>query len=80
MIHNETDEQRERRLHMNRQNSANRLRNESDEERQRPLDAYGQNYVLRRNERQQELHDLQNTRDEYLSNGWRTADQRLHQQ
>ena len=44
------------------------------------MDAYGQNYVIQSNERQQELHDLQNTSDEYLSNEWRTADQPLYQQ
>ena len=37
-------------------------------------------YVLRCNDRQQELHDLQNTREKYLSNGWRKTEQPLHQQ
>ena len=36
------------------------------------------NYVLRCNDRQQELHDLYNARQGYLSNGLRTADQPLH--
>ena len=32
-----------------------------------------------RNERQQDLRDLRNTREEYLSNQWRKSDQPLHQ-
>ena len=42
-----------------------RLRNaaESEEDKQqRRLDVYSQNYVLRCSDRQQELHDLQNTK------------------
>ena len=35
-------------------------------------------YLLRCNDRQQELHDLYNLRQEYISKGLRTADQPLH--
>ena len=56
------------------------MHNESDQERRRRLEVYKQNDAVRRNDRQQELHDLQNTREQYLSNGWTTGEQPLHQQ
>ena len=57
-----------------------RIHNETDEERQSRLEVYRQNDAGRRNDRQQELHDLLNTREQYLSNRWKTAEQPLHQQ
>ena len=39
-------------------------------------EVYSQNYLHRCNDRA--LHDLYNARQEYLSNGLRTADQPLH--
>ena len=53
---------------------------EFEEDRRRRLEVYRQNDAVRRNDRQQELHDIQNTREQYLSNGWRTTEQPLHQQ
>ena len=44
---------------------------------QATLEVYSKNYLLRFNDRQQEVHDLY-ARQEYLSNGLRTADQPLH--
>ena len=41
------------------------------------LEIYSQNYLLRCNDRQQELHDLYNARQGYLSNELRTAYQPL---
>lgn len=38
------------------------------------------NDAVRLNDRQQELHGLQNIREQYLSNLWRTAEQPLHRQ
>ena len=35
---------------------------------------------MRRNARRQELHDLKDLGEEYLLNGWQTAEQPLHQQ
>ena len=40
------------------------------------LEVYSQNHLIRCNDRQQELHDLYNARQEYLSNG--LASQSLH--
>ena len=44
------------------------------------LEVYSQYYRFQCSDRQQELHahDLYNARQEYLSNGLRTADQPLH--
>ena len=42
------------------------------------LEVCSQNYFLRYSDRQQELDNLYNARQEYLSNGLRTADQPLH--
>ena len=77
---NETDEDREHRLQQQRQNNASRIQNDTDEERRHRQEVYRQHDAVRGNDRQQELHDLQNTRDQYLSNGWRTAEQPLRQQ
>ena len=45
---------------------------------QATLEVYSQKYLLRCNDRQEELHDLCNALQEYLSNGLRTAIQPLH--
>ena len=70
---------------MNKGNSAysgsDRItRVEFEEDRRRRPEVYRQKDAVRCNDRQQELHDLQNTREKYLSNGWRTTEQPLHQQ
>ena len=57
----ETDEERERRPTFDA--------SKSDEEMRETLEVYSQNYLLRCSDRQQELHDLYNARQEYLSNG-----------
>ena len=51
-----------------------------DQEDQPTVEVYRQNYLLRCSDRQQELHDLYNARQEYLSNGLRTADTPLHRE
>ena len=51
-----------------------------DQEDEPTVEVYSQNYLLRCSDRQQELHDLYNARQEYLSNGLRTADKPLHRE
>ena len=96
LFQNETDEDREHRLQQQRQNHASRIQNKTDEQRQQRLqrlrqnntsrirrrrqEVYRQNDAVQCNDRQQELHDLQNTRAKCLPNGWRTTEQPLHQQ
>ena len=65
---------------MLRENNANRIQNENQQDRQRRLEFSRQNDALRLNERRQQLQDPQNTLAEYLSNGWQTNEQNLHQQ
>ena len=79
-IQNETDEERQQQLQRLRQNNQIRIHNDTNQERLRRLEGYRQNDAVRRNDRQQELHHMQNTHEQYLSNGWRTAEQPLHQQ
>ena len=53
---------------------------ERNDERQNILQLLQQNAAMyRQNERLQHLQD-QNNRDSYLSNGWRNAEQPLHEQ
>ena len=68
---NETDEKRKHRLAMLSWCFKKRSGDAT-------LEVYSQDYLLRCNDRQQELHDLYNACQEYLSNGLRTADQPLH--
>ena len=66
---NETGEEREHRL----------LTLQRSTRRSCPTpEVNSQNYLLQCSDRQQELYDLYNARQEYLSNGLRTADQPLH--
>ena len=53
---------------------------EFNEDRRRRQEVYRQNDAVQCNDRQQELHDLQNTRAKCLPNRWRTTEQPLHQQ
>ena len=79
-LNNETPEQREHRLQGLRIAQARRLNNENEQERNQRLERRRQNDFIRLNERRREMHDDRNSRNEYLANAWRTADQPLHQQ
>ena len=59
------------------ENAAYRIRNESDEERKH-LNFTVKIIVFDATISSIEIHDLQNAREKYLSNGLRTADQPLH--
>ena len=79
-LNNETPEQRQHRLEQLRIAQTRRLNNENEHELNQRLERLRQNDFIRRNERRHEIHDDRNTRNEYLANAWRTADQPLHQQ
>ena len=79
-LNNETPEQQEHRLQGLRIAQARRLNNEKEHKRNQRLRRLRQNDFIRLNERRREMHDDRNTRNEYLANAWRTADQPLHQQ
>ena len=79
-IQAETKQQRHDRLQIARDNTARRTEVERNDERQNRLQLLQQNAVMyRENERLQHLQD-QNNRDSYLSNGWKNAEQPLHEQ
>ena len=71
------NEEREQRLPTLQENPAKRIRNESDEERKH-LKFTVKIIFFDATISSTEIHDLQNAREEYLSNGLRTADQPLH--
>ena len=79
-IQAESEQQRRDRLRIARDNTARRTEVETNEERQNRLQLLQQNGAMyRENERLQHVQD-QNNRDSYLSNGWRNAEQPLHEQ
>ena len=79
-IQAETEQQRHGRLQIARDNTARRTEVETNDERQNRLQLLQQNAAMyRENESLQHLQD-QNNRDSFLSNGWRNAEQPLHEQ
>ena len=68
------------RLQIARDNTARRIEVETNEERRNRLQLLQQNGAMyRENDRLQHQQD-QNNRESYLSNGWRNAEQPLHEQ
>ena len=79
-IQAESEQQRHDRLQIARDNTGRRIEVETNEERQNRLQLLQQNGVMyRENERLQHVQDQIN-RDSYISNGWRNAEQPLHEQ